>query len=93
MCFFFPVYIEGHPDREQRGVAGQSPESERRARPEKHQFHSGQFGLLHRTISSRGEHDIFQSSKKFQSFKIQNSSFVSCVSDDAHNPGGGGGSH
>lgn len=57
----FILFIQGHSHRKQRGVTAQGTESLRWARPGKHRLHPGQSGLLHRTLSRRGETTVFVS--------------------------------
>lgn len=60
-CYYLIIsFLEGHPYREQRGVSGQGPKSERWARAGKHRLHPGQPGQLHRNVSCWGEYSPFK---------------------------------
>lgn len=50
-----PVFVAGHPHREQGRVAAQGSESLLPAGPEEHRLHPGELGLLHWALSHRGE--------------------------------------
>lgn len=62
LLFYYLIiyFLEGHPYREQRGVSGQGPESERWAWAGKHRLHPGQSGQLHRNVSCWGEYSLFK---------------------------------
>lgn len=73
------VFNAGHPHREQGRVAAQGSDPELRAGPEEHRFHPGQLGLLHWTLSRRGERNkeilpVCSSSSQYSQIGIINAS-------------------